>query len=189
MVTMSTVTKTKDQHASAINMRIARSGLLLTLLLLITTRAFALSPDLSLEGLDGKNHAMSEYIGNGKWVVLNIWGPRCPPCIEEMPDLQNFADANKDHAIVVGMALDFPSFGYAKKEEVVTFVEDYFVEFPILLGDANIAGKIGGGRLVGTPTTLLYEPGGKLVARQVGMITRQLIEDFIRDYEKEQAGD
>lgn len=157
------------------------------LALILTFNAQAESPDISLEGLDGKQHHLSEYIGNGKWVVLNIWGPGCPPCIEEMPDLENFADANKQRAIVVGMALDFPSFGYAKKDEVAAFVEDYFIEFPILLGDANIVEKFGGGQLVGTPTTFVYEPGGKLVARQVGQVTQQLIEDFINNYESTNA--
>jgi len=161
--------------------------LLFCLLLIMSFKAVAESPDVTLKGLNGEQHHLSEYIGNGKWVVLNIWGPGCPPCIEEMPDLQNFSDANKQRAIVVGMALDFPSFGYAKNDEVAAFVEDYFIEFPILLGDANIVEKFGGGQLLGTPTTFVYEPGGKLVARQVGQVTQQLIEDFINNYESTNA--
>jgi len=159
------------------------------LLLIFTLNVQAESPDVVLQGLDGEQHHMSEYIGNGKWVVLNIWGPGCPPCVEEMPDLQNFSDTNKQHAIVVGMALDFPSFGYAKKDEVEAFVEDYFIDFPILLGGATIVIEFGGGPLLGTPTTLLYEPGGELVASQAGQITSHIIEDFIRKYKSKDAAD
>lgn len=161
--------------------------LLLTLLSMMTVKAEAESPDVSLLGLDGQMHHLNEFIGIGKWAILNIWGPGCPPCVEEMPDLQNFSDANKEHAVVVGMALDFPSFGYAKKDEVAAFVDDYFIDFPVLLGDAKVVEKFGAGPLLGTPTTLVYEPGGKLVARQVGQVTRELIEDFIRKYAADNA--
>jgi len=142
------------------------------------------SPDVTLKGLDGKNHHLSEYIGKGKWVVLNVWGPNCPPCVEEMPELQNFHDAHKDKdAIVLGMALDYPSFGYAKEDEVRQFVDDYFITFPILLGDAEVVARFGGGPLQGTPTSLVYTGEGKLVAVQVGAVTQKIIEDFIAGYQ------
>lgn len=152
---------------------------LLILFIPLTTTA-GQSPNVILEGLDGKQHHLNEYIGKGQWVVFNIWGPRCPPCISEMPDLQNLHDAHKDNdLIVVAMALDFPSFQYAKKEEVQTFVDDYFISFPVLLGDYKVIEKMGGGRLQGTPTTLLYDPNGELAAMQVGQITQKIVEDFI----------
>jgi thiol-disulfide isomerase/thioredoxin len=155
-------------------------ALTLLLFLSLPLHAFASSPDVTLEGLDGKQHPMSEYIGNGKWVVFNIWGPGCPPCASEMPELQNLHDAHKDKdLIVVGMALDFPSFGYANKKEVQAFVEDNFITFPIVLGDHTTIQSMGGGHLQGTPTTLLFDPDGKLAAMQLGEINQQVVEDFI----------
>ena len=41
-------------------------------------------PDTSLENL------------KGKWVVINYWADWCPPCLKEMPELVNFANANPD---------------------------------------------------------------------------------------------
>ncbi len=143
---------------------------------------YAESPDVSLSDMDGKQHHLSEYIGKGKWVFFNIWSPRCPPCVEEMPDLQDVHDAHKDKdAIVVGMALDFPSFGPAKVDEVREFVDDYFITFPILLGDGRTIERLGGGWLQGTPTTLVFDPSGKLTVRHVGMLNRKVIEDFLVD--------
>ncbi len=139
------------------------------------------SHDVSLTSIDDSQHKLSEYIGKGKWVVLNIWGTRCPPCREEMPELVRFHDEHKDKdAIVVGIAIDFPSYGYAKKDEVAAFADDYLIDFPILLSDSNITEKIGLGRLEGLPTTYMYNPDGDIVGMQVGGITRKILEDFIK---------
>jgi len=161
---------------------------ILSLFLLLPVLAMpvhAESPDVSLSDIEGKQHHVSEYIGKGKWVFLNIWGPRCPPCVEEMPDLQDFHDAHKDKdAIVVGMALDYPGFGYANVEEVREFVDDYFITFPILLGDGRTIESLGGGMLQGTPTTLVFSPSGELFARQVGALSRKVLENFMEDQNK-----
>ncbi len=142
------------------------------------------APDVTLTGLDGLPHGLDQYIGRGKWVVLNIWGPRCPPCVDEVPELQSFHEDNADDtAIVVGMALDFPSFRYANRDEVEAFVDDYFMTFPILLGDAGVVPRFGAGPLQGVPTSLLFNRGGELIIRHVGALTQKALEDFIRRQE------
>jgi thiol-disulfide isomerase/thioredoxin len=157
-------------------------GFLLAIALAATTlRAGAASPNITLEGLDGKRHHLSEYIGKGKWVIFNIWGPGCPPCAEEMPELQFFHDANQAKtAIVVGAAIDFPSFGYAKVDKVRKFVDDNLITFPILLTDSSITEQIGVGVLGGTPVTLVFNREGKLVTYRVGPVTKKMLEDYIR---------
>lgn len=151
----------------------------LSLLLFVSAGAYA-SFDIALKSIDGSQHKLSEYIGQGKWVVLNIWGTRCPPCREEMPELVLFHDEHKNtDAIVVGIAIDFPSYGYAKREEVITFAEDYLIDFPLLLSSSIITEKMGLGRLEGLPTTYVIHPDGHVVAMQVGGITKKILEDFI----------
>lgn len=152
---------------------------ILIILSLVSINAHA-SLDTPLNSIDDTKHKLSEYIGHGKWVVLNIWGTRCPPCLEEMPELVNFHDEHKNNdAIVVGIAIDFPSYGYAKKNEVVAFADDYLMDFPILLSDSTITEKIGLGRLEALPTTYLFNPAGLVVGAQVGTITKKILEDFI----------
>ncbi len=154
------------------------------LCLLFVTFSATAAYDLSLKSPDNSEHNISEYIGQGKWVILNIWGTRCPPCLEEMPELVLFHDQHKDKkAIVVGIAIDFPSYGYAKKKEVADFVDDYLIEFPVLLSDASITQRLGLGTLEGLPTTYLFTPDGAVVGMQVGGITRKIIEKFIQQYE------
>lgn len=143
------------------------------------------SAEIQIEGLDGIQHSLSEFVGKGKWTVLNIWGTDCPPCREEMPDLVRFHDDHKDtDAIVVGIAIDFPSYGYAIKKEVEQFSDEYFIDFPLLLSDSSITQQLGLGRLEGLPTTYMYTPEGKLVGMQVGGITRAILEKFMRKHEK-----
>lgn len=157
-----------------------RSCLVISTLLSITSSNVYAAFDITLKSPDGSEHNLSEYIGQGKWVVLNIWGTRCPPCREEMPELVRFHDEhNSVDAIVVGIAIDFPSYGYAKKSEVIAFADDYLIDFPLLLSDANITEKTGLGRLEALPTTYVFNPGGKVVGAQVGGITKKIIEDFI----------
>jgi thiol-disulfide isomerase/thioredoxin len=155
----------------------------LFLLLLLFSGKSVIASDIVLQNIDGSNDTLGRYLGKGQWVVFNVWGPRCPPCLEEVPELVSFHEDHKEgDAMVVSMALDYPSFGYAKPVEVKAFIEDYFVTFPVLLGDSEIAGKVTGRYLSGTPSTYIYNPEGELVALQVGMVTQSLIEEFIKNY-------
>jgi len=157
-----------------------RINLIIILLITLLIGNASASPDISLKSIDDSEHKLSEYIGQGKWVVLNIWGTSCPPCREEMPELVQFHDEHKNKdAIVVGIAIDFPSFGYAKQDEVISFADDYFIDFPILLSDSSITEKIGLGRLEGLPTTYMFNPNGEVVGMQVGGITKIILEKFI----------
>ena len=158
-----------------------RTNLIILFLITLLSSNISASPGISLKGVDDSEHKLSEYIGHGKWVILNIWGTRCPPCREEMPELVRFHDEHKDiDAIVVSIAIDFPSYGFAKKKEVVNFADEFFIDFPILLSDASITEKIGLGRLEGLPTTYVFNPTGKIIGMQVGGITQMILENFIK---------
>lgn len=146
---------------------------------------FAASPDVTLKDVQGKPHHLSEYIGRGQWTVVTVWGPRCPPCVEEMPDLQKFHDDNQNgRAMVLGVAVDYPSFAPGRRDEVARFAENYFITFPLLLGSDEAFGRFGGGELMGVPTTVIYDRDGKLVARHVGRISAEMLERFIQKWDK-----
>ena len=153
---------------------------LAALLLLATGLNAYAALDVPLTGIDGKQHKVSQYIGQGKWVVLNIWGTRCPPCREEMPELVRFHDENNDAgAMILGIAVDFPSYGYADRDEVSQFADDYLIDFPLLLSDASITKKLGLGYLEGLPSTFIFNPKGKVVGKQVGAVTQKMLEAYI----------
>lgn len=168
-------------------MRAIRIGLLALLSVWFGAGAFqagAASPDVSLKDIHGQSHHFSEYIGRGQWTILSVWGPRCPPCIEEMPELQRFYDAHKGgRATVIGVAVDFPSFGPARRDEVARFIDNYLISFPVLLGDEQVFTRFAGADLLGVPTTVIYDPDGAIAARHTGLVTRDMLERFIQKWD------
>ena len=161
---------------------IAVLALVMTLALPVTP-VNAASPDVSLVDIHGKTHHFSEHIGRGKWTVLSVWGPRCPPCVEEMPQLQQFHDAHAGRATVIGVAVDFPTFGPARRDEVMKFADSYLISFPLLLGDGKVFTRFAGADLLGVPTTVIYDPDGAIVARHTGAVTRDMLERFIKKWD------
>ena len=147
----------------------AHVAALLAWLLLSLSCALSFADDFHLVDTTGKSHDLSAY--KGQWVLVNFWATWCPPCLEEMPDLQKLHETHKD-LVVIGIAMD-----YKDPKYVISFAEDLLVTFPIVLGDQKIAAQFG--RLSGLPTTYLYSPQGNLVAQNVGALTRQSVERYI----------
>ena len=143
-----------------------RIGLVLFALFWVSAAA---AEGFTLTDAKGKVHRLQDY--KGKWVLVNFWATWCPPCLEEMPDLQKLHETRKD-LVVIGIAMD-----YKDPKYVITFAEDLLVTFPIVLGDKQIAAQIG--RLSGLPTTFLYSPQGTLATQNVGALTRQAVERYI----------
>jgi len=57
------------------------------------------APDFTLKDLDGREIALKDL--RGKAVLLNFWGSWCPPCREELPQLEALYKALKDKGQVV----------------------------------------------------------------------------------------
>jgi len=153
--------------------------LLLTagLALVVTGGAALAEPvDFELEDINGVKHHLSDY--RGKWVVVNYWATWCPPCQTEIPELVSFHEEHKDKDAVV-LGIDFENVGIKKLRQ---FVEEYFINYPILRGTPGPSGELG--EIPGLPTTYMVSPKGEVVARQVGAVTAELISDFIASQSK-----
>ena len=48
-------------------------------------------PTFTIKNASGENVSLSDY--KGQIVILNFWASWCPPCIEEMPELQEVHDS------------------------------------------------------------------------------------------------
>ncbi|OYY94777.1 MAG: thioredoxin [Hydrogenophilales bacterium 28-61-23] len=125
----------------------------------------------SLVDSNGKTHSLSKY--KGKWVLVNFWATWCPPCLEEIPDLVALHESKKNNLVVLGVAMD-----YRDPKEVLQYTEQMMVTYPIVLGDMKMAAQVG--TISGLPTTYLYNPQGKIVAYNVGALTREAVERYIQ---------
>ena len=132
--------------------------------------------DFELQDLDGKTHKLSDY--RGKWVVVNYWATWCPPCLEEMPELEMFHNNHKDKdAVVLGVNLE-----KIDKKKLRSFVERQFISYPVLRANPSVHNELGNVRAM--PTSYLVTPEGEVIARQVGTLTASDLENFIRHYDK-----
>lgn len=152
----------------------AKIALLLTML--FPLMAWGAEYKLVLPDLKGKVHSLADY--QGKWVVINYWATWCPPCLDEIPELVEFHEKHsKKDAVVLGVSYEEVDRDYLK-----SFVDEYFISYPILQGDLNRAPPFG--RIYGLPTTYVVSPSGKLIDTRVGGVTRQYLEAIIKDYPK-----
>ena len=132
--------------------------------------------DFTLKDLSGRDRQLSEF--RGKWVVVNYWATWCPPCLEEMPELELFHSAHQDKdAVVLGV-----NFEEIEIEPLKAFVESQFLSFPILRSTPT--GRSALGTIPGLPTTYIITPDGKVAARQVGPVKREMLEAYIHKYKE-----
>ena len=138
--------------------------------------AVAEAVDFELPGLDGKMHRLSDY--RGKWVLVNYWATWCPPCREELPELEVFYNNHKEiDAVVLGVDMED-----INKERLSKFVDNQFLSFPILMSKPVARSELGA--IPGLPTSFLVTPKGEVAARQVGPITAGDLEEFIKNYQE-----
>src|SRR4030066_1999189 len=129
--------------------------------LLALTVSWAQADGFKVTDTPGKTHALAGY--KGKWVLVNYWATWCPPCLDEIPDLIALHGDKKNNLVVIGVAMD-----YRNARQVTDFADGLLVDYPVVLGNAPIVRQIG--PVQGLPTTYLYNPEGKMVAHQVGLI-------------------
>lgn len=142
---------------------------------LLMTSLNTLANEFVFKDMQNKIQRLSDY--NGKWVLVNFWATWCPPCLEEIPDLVEMYNARKaTDFVVIGIAMT------SSKDSVLSFAKQMEISYPIIMGDDKSAAQIG--RIDALPTSYLYDPSGKLVSYQAGMITREAIESYIRSKTK-----
>ncbi|MCK4707037.1 MAG: TlpA family protein disulfide reductase [Gammaproteobacteria bacterium] len=153
--------------------------LLLLLLASLTMSAYAAAPDVNARDVDGKTHNVNQYIGQGKWTVVVFWAHDCHICNLEIEQMTFFHDDHsKKDATVLGISMD----GFKQVKKSKAFIERHELNFPNLLIEQSQAEfrKFGGGGFVGTPTFYLYNPAGELLAKNIGPVSPEDLEKFIK---------
>ncbi len=147
-----------------------KSSLVLFLCLMSLSLVSLQAKAFKFQDSTGKIHTLADY--KGKWVLINFWATWCPPCLEEIPDLIALYESRND-VMVIGIAMDF-----ADPKDVMEYVDAMSISYPTVLGSRRIALQIE--ELSMLPSTYLFDPYGRPAARQIGIITREEIEEFMR---------
>jgi thiol-disulfide isomerase/thioredoxin len=124
---------------------------------------------------DLRNQSQTLDRHRGKILVVNFWATWCPPCREEIPFfIEAQTKFGPEGLQFVGIALD-------DSRQVAGFVQEYAINYPILIGGINeseILRKLGnpGG---GLPYTLIYDRNGKLLEKIIGGLDKARLERLI----------
>lgn len=140
---------------------------LLSLLVLSATPCLAVklntpAPDFVLKDLQGAKQALSAY--KGKVVILNFWSTTCPPCVQELPSLNELYREQKHSGLVVlGIALD------PTERPVRELVGKLRIEYPAML-DSNKDVYFDSYGLFGQPVSVIVDRSGLVREKIIGAV-------------------
>ena len=107
---------------------------------------------------DGQVVKLSDYVGKGKYVLVDFWASWCGPCRMEIPNLIEVYNKYKgDKFEVLGVAT------WDEPDNTLQAIEELGIEYPQIM-NAQKAGSDAYG-IEGIPEIILFAPDGKIVAR------------------------
>ena len=127
-------------------------------------------PDYRL--VDGSSGKLDDFLG--RWLIVNYWADWCPPCIKEMPELENFYNDNEDRALVLTY-----NFDRLEGEELQSQIIRFRVNVPSILTDPGIL--FGWEAPPSLPATYIINPEGILIHTLIGPQTQKSLEELIFD--------
>lgn len=138
-----------------------------------------LTVDFTLKDQYGNEHTLSEY--RGKTVFLNFWATWCPPCRNEMPDIQKIYEEYQvkedDSVIILGIAA--PNLGReGTEDEIADFLKENGYTYPVLMDETGeIFSKFG---IRSYPTTFMIDKQGFVFGYVEGQLTEEMMRGIIQ---------
>jgi thiol-disulfide isomerase/thioredoxin len=136
---------------------------------------------LKFENLHFLNPKEKNNLDKNKPTFVNFWFTSCPPCIEEMPALNELKEKYKDK-------INFVSITFDTKEKVEKFLTKYNFDFTHIVGEKEFTKLLG---FVGYPKTFLLDNNkviksikGSLPAKENEMAYKAQMELMEKELEK-----
>ena len=132
----------------------------------------ALAPDFSLTSTEGKTIKLSSF--RGRVVIIDFWATWCPPCKAEIPDfIKLYSDYKSDGFQMIGISLD-----QGGLKDVVPFMKDHGMNYPVVLGTEEVVSAYGGIR--GIPTTFVIDKKGYVREAFEGYRSASTFENLVK---------
>ena len=138
------------------------------------TQAGNMFVDFSGLTVDGKPLRLSDYVGKGKYVLVDFWASWCAPCKGEIPnliELQNKFGGEKFTVLGVNVWDEEDKFKAALTEEGITYPQIY-----IPRDNKDNATYLYG--IQGIPQIILFGPDGTIIKRD---LRGQSMKDFVAE--------
>jgi len=129
------------------------------------------APTLTLTSLDGNEHSLADY--HGQVVLVNLWATWCPPCKAEMPTLDAYYNEHLDEGFMIIAINDGD-----KKEDVVTFVDNYGLSFQVWL-DIEHKASINAFKTQSLPSSYVIDRDGVVRLLWIGEIEKDTLEKYV----------
>lgn len=118
-------------------------------------------------GVDGQMLDVSPW--RGQPLLVNFWATWCPPCVKELPEINQFYKEAKGRGWqVLALALD-------KAEPVKAFLQKTPLDFAVALAGADGLGLVRelGNAAGGLPFSVVFDETGEISWRRLGVSSLQ----------------
>jgi len=110
--------------------------------------------------VNGTAASLSDYVGKGKYVLVDFWASWCGPCTAELPVLTEVYNQYKGKKIeLLGVAV------WDERAASLRAIEQHKTPWPQILEANDIPTTLYGIR--GIPHIILFGPDGKIIARNL----------------------
>jgi peroxiredoxin len=147
------------------------SGLVIDGLGVVAPEIGAIAPPFEQPTLSGDTLALFDL--RGESVVINFWATWCPPCIVEMPALQELHDETGVRIIGVNMG--------EERDIVAAWVAENGITFDIVLDPQGQVSQTY--RLRGQPSTYVVAPDGIITHIFYGTVAMAALQDALATHE------
>lgn len=131
------------------------------------------APDFTVYDIDGNEVKLSDYFG--KPIVLNFWASWCGPCKSEMPEFNEmYSELDGE---VIFLMVNMTDGSRETVESASEYVSEEGFSFPVMYDTAQDAAYTYA--VYSLPTTYFLDEEGYLIARAVGAIDKDTLQQGI----------
>ena len=129
---------------------------------------------------EGQRVTIEQFSNGEHWLVVVIWSFMCPICQKELPAYADLADRQQSRSFtIIGLSID----GDVGFGEAWALLEELGNDFESLIGEADEVAEFylshSREQFQGTPSIMIFNPSGNLIAFQAGAVAVDSIETFI----------